>query len=74
MKRALAVDGANGIGLSIAIELSKRNDIEKIYIVDKATVPEEYIGGKIYSYYFDLTNTDYSIFENFKDIDNSRFW
>ena len=37
--------------------------------MDKATVPEEYVGGKINSFIFDLTNTDYSIFENFKDID-----
>ena len=41
MKRALVVGGANGIGLSIATELAKREDIEKVYIVDKAAIAEE---------------------------------
>lgn len=69
MKRALVIGGAKGIGLSIAVELSKRNDIEKIYIVDKAAMPDEYVGGKIESWEFDLTNSDYSIFDKFRDID-----
>ena len=34
MKRALIVGGANGIGLSIATELTKIDECEKIYIVD----------------------------------------
>lgn len=32
MKKILIVGGANGIGLSIATELSKRSEVEKIYI------------------------------------------
>lgn len=69
MKRVLIVGGASGIGLSIAVELSQRSDVEKIYIVDKAAVPEEHINDKIYSLQFDLTSSDYSIFDQFSDID-----
>ena len=32
MKRALIVGGANGIGLGIATELAKRNEIEKVLL------------------------------------------
>ena len=35
MRRVLVVGGANGIGLSIATELAKRDSVEKVYIVDK---------------------------------------
>lgn len=69
MKRVLIVGGASGIGLSIAVELSQRSDVEKIYIVDKAAVSEEHINEKIYSLQFDLTSSDYSIFDQFSDID-----
>lgn len=69
MKCALVVGGARGIGLSIAVELSKRDDIEKVYIVDKVPVLAEYLVGKIESYEFDLTNADYGIFDKFKGID-----
>lgn len=69
MKRALVVGGANGIGLSIATELAKRKDVEKIYIVDKAAISEEFMNPKFEGYQFDLTNEDYSIFDNFQDID-----
>ena len=69
MKRVLIVGGASGIGLSIAVELSQRRDVEKIYIVDKAAVSEEHINEKIYSLQFDLTSSDYSIFDQFSDID-----
>lgn len=69
MRKALVVGGANGIGLSIATELSKRDDIENVYIVDKATVSEEYMNPKFEVHQFDLTQEDYSIFEKFQDID-----
>ena len=42
MKKALIVGGANGIGLSIATELAKRKDCEKIYIVDKSELSKDY--------------------------------
>ena len=69
MKRALVVGGANGIGLSIATELAKSNVCEKIYIVDKAVLAEEYYNEKFEYHQFDLTSNDYSIFDSFTDID-----
>ena len=69
MKNALVVGGANGIGLSIATELANRSDIEKVYIVDKAPLLEEFANDKFDVYQFDLTQEDYSIFDKFQDID-----
>lgn len=69
MKRALVVGAANGIGLSIATELAKRNDCDKVYIVDRASVAEENMHSKFELYQFDLTNEDYSFFKQFDDID-----
>lgn len=69
MKRVLVVGGANGIGLSIAKVLTFRDEVERVYIVDKAPLASEYHEDKIMSYQFDLTNADYSIFDQFTDID-----
>lgn len=69
MKRALVVGGANGIGLSIATELAKRDDVEKVYIVDKVAIAEEFMNPKFEDHQFDLTQEDYSIFDKFQDID-----
>ena len=70
MTKILIVGGANGIGLSIATELAKRESVEKIYIVDKAQLADEFKHSKFESYIFDLTDDDYSLFENFKDINS----
>lgn len=69
MKNVLVVGGANGIGLSIAKVLSSKNEIERVYIVDKAPLAKEYADDKIISFQFDLTSSDYSIFDKFTDID-----
>lgn len=69
MKRALIVGGANGIGLSIATEMARRDDVEKVYIVDKACVAEEFWNDKFEAYQFDLTSEDYGLFDRFEDID-----
>lgn len=69
MKNVLIVGGANGIGLSIAKVLSARPETERIYIIDKAPLSDEYKEEKIESYQFDLTNDDYSILDRFADID-----
>ncbi len=69
MRRVLIVGGANGIGLSIAKVLTSRKETEKVYIVDKAPLSDEYKEAKIESIQFDLTNEDYSIFDGFTDID-----
>lgn len=68
IKRILVVGGANGIGLSIATELAKRDSVEKVYIVDKAPLAGEYQNVKIESFQFDLTSEDYSFFDRFMDI------
>lgn len=69
MKRVLIVGGANGIGLSIAKVLSARDETEKIYIIDKSPLADEYSDSKIESIQFDLTSKDYSLFNQFDDID-----
>lgn len=68
IKRILIVGGANGIGLSIATELARRNTVEKIYIVDKAPLAEEFNNPKFKVFQFDLTNEDYSFFDRFTNI------
>ena len=69
MKRVLVVGGANGIGLSIATELAQRESVEVVYIVDKASVAEEFHNPKFEAFQFDLTDEDYSFFDRFTDID-----
>lgn len=68
IKKILVVGGANGIGLSIATELAKRDEVEKVYIVDKANLSEEFANPKFETFQFDLTNEDYSFFDRFTDI------
>lgn len=68
IKRILVVGGANGIGLSIATELANRDEVERVYIVDKAPLSEEYTHPKFETFLFDLTNEDYSFFDRFTDI------
>jgi short-subunit dehydrogenase len=69
MKRILIVGGANGIGLSMAHVLAGRTETEKVYVVDKAALAEEFRHEKIESVQFDLTSQDYAIFDRFQDID-----
>ena len=69
MKRILIVGGANGIGLSIAMQLVKRDACEKVYIVDKSSLADEYRHDKLEHFQFDLTSSDYSFFDRFSDID-----
>lgn len=69
MKRILVVGGANGIGLTVAKELAKRRECQKVYILDKKPLAEKYTEAKIQSFEFDLTSDDYSLFDRFYDID-----
>ena len=69
MKKVLVVGGANGIGLSIATELAKKESCEKIYIVDKSPISPENNNEKFEYHQFDLTLNDYSLFDIFSDID-----
>lgn len=68
IKRILVVGGANGIGLSIATEFAKREEVEKVYIVDKAPLAEEFANSKFEVFQFDLTEEDYSFFDRFTDV------
>lgn len=70
MKKVLVVGGANGIGLSIATELAQRPTIERIYIIDRVPVSEENLHPKFDCHIFDLELEDYSIFDQFNDIDS----
>ena len=69
MKRILIVGGANGIGLSMAHVLADRAETQKVYVVDKAQLAEEFQNEKIESIQFDLTSQDYTVFDQFQDID-----
>lgn len=69
IRRMLVVGGANGIGLAIAQEMANRATTEKVYVVDKAPLQEQYAHQKIKSFQFDLTSEDYSFFGRFIDID-----
>ena len=69
MKRILIVGGANGIGLSMAHVLAHRTETQKVYVVDKAQLAEEFQHEKIESIQFDLTSQDYTVFDQFQDID-----
>jgi short-subunit dehydrogenase len=69
MRKALVVGGSNGIGLSIATELARNKDFELIYIVDKNPILPDYENKKFSFRQFDLNSQDYSIFDDFYDID-----
>ncbi len=69
MKRILIVGGANGIGLGVAVEMAQRDDCEQVYVVDKAPFPAEFSHPKISSVQFDVCSEDYSLFDQYQDID-----
>ena len=69
MSKALVVGGANGIGLSIATQLAKHEEYERVYIVDKSELNSEYANPKFEFIQFDLKSEDYTIFDGIRDID-----
>lgn len=48
---------------------AQRDDVEQVYIVDKAPLAPEHHLPKISAYKFDVTEADYSFFDRFTDID-----
>lgn len=69
MKKVLIVGGANGIGLSIAKVLAEDVSVEEVHIIDKVPLDKRFQEEKIDSRVFDLTNADYSIFDEYPHID-----
>lgn len=69
MRRALVVGGANGIGLAIATAMAMRDDVEKVYIVDKSCVKDCNMMPKFECLQFDLNSDDYGLFDRLQDID-----
>lgn len=69
IKKILVVGGANGIGLSVATLMARRDSVQQVYVVDKAPLAVSYRHDKIQSFQFDLTDPDYSFFDRFADID-----
>ncbi len=65
-KKALVVGGSNGIGLSIALELSQIADV--VTVVDKSA-PTYALHDNMSFQQFNLLNTDYSIFNQYIDYD-----
>ena len=49
IKRILVVGGANGIGLSIATELAKRDEVEKVYYLEEGRIYQTEVAGKTVS-------------------------
>lgn len=68
IKRILIVGGANGVGLAIAQKIAHKETTEKVYIVDKAPLKDDYFHKKIEFFQFDLTSSDYSFFDRFGSI------
>ena len=57
---ALVVGGSSGIGLSIVLSLIDRNDVERVYVMDKTPVPADYSAmPKIIAIVCDLSQSGY---------------
>jgi short-subunit dehydrogenase len=69
MKKALVVGGASGIGLSIAYQLSLRDDYEEVNILDRKTPVIPIDSPKIHCYILDLISDDYRILDQFNSVD-----
>lgn len=69
MQTLLIVGGANGIGLTIAQLMAKRETTHHIYIVDKSPLASEHAHPKISSFVFDLMAGDFGFFDQFLQVD-----
>ncbi len=66
--KALVVGGSSGIGLSIVLTLIGKDDVEKVYVVDKTDFPTDYSNEKIVFLQCDLSKGDYSVLRHITDI------
>lgn len=69
MKEVLIVGGASGIGLSLALLLSEREDVKRVVVLDKQPFAEAYRTPKIESEIFDVADEDYSLLSRYTDCD-----
>ncbi len=66
--RALVVGGSSGIGLSIVLNLVSRQEYDRVYVIDKAVFPAEYLTEKVQAEVCDLSLGDYSCLNRMEDI------
>ena len=66
--RALVVGGSSGIGLSIVLNLVSRQEYDRVYVIDKALFPTEYLTEKVQAEVCDLSLGDYSCLNRMEDI------
>lgn len=66
--KALVVGGSSGIGLSIVLNLIRRDEMDKVYVIDKTKFPSDYYNEKISFSQCDLTEGDFSVLEGMDDI------
>ena len=69
MKRVLVIGGASGIGLSLSLYLANQDEVEHVYVLDKKPFDEQYKLDKISAEVFDVTSEDYSLLDNYADVD-----
>lgn len=66
--KALVVGGSSGIGLSIVLSLSKQEEYDRIYVLDKAVFPAEFRTSKIQPVICDLSSDDLDCLDKMNDI------
>lgn len=66
--KALVVGGSSGIGLSIVLNLLEREEVEKVYVLDRAAFPKCYDAAKVGYSQLDLAQGDLSVLDGMKDI------
>ena len=74
MKRVLVIGGASGIGLSLSLYLANQDEVEHVYVLDKKPFDEQYKQDKISAEVFDVTSEDYSLLDNYADLDCKEVW
>lgn len=68
--KALVVGGSSGIGLSIALNLVGKQDVECVYIIDKNPIPEPYFMEKMQYVSMDLARpVDHIVLDKMNDIE-----
>ena len=66
--KALVVGGSSGIGLSIVLNLIARQEYDRVYVIDKAEFPAEFLTEKVQAEICDLSLGDYSSLSRMEDI------